>query len=130
VPGSGSGGGGGGGANGFPATAMAPVDYPASVNPAATVVTVPTGLTLLTPRLSGGVNCNEVVSAIAYIYMPMANFGLSVPATVSCNSGVVTVTIGAGSIDFSGYPGSYYIYFGYVDGIGVNHYNAYELNVQ
>jgi hypothetical protein len=126
VPGSG---GGGGTTNGFPSSAMTPVDFPGSVNPAGTPVTVPAGMVALTPQLNVS-SCAEVVSAIAYIYMPMANFGLSVPATVACDGGVVTITIGAGSINFTGYPGTYYIYFGYVDGVGTIHYNAYELIVQ
>jgi len=123
----GSGSGGGTTANGFPSTSQSPVTFPASVYPASTPVTVPMGLVALTPRLSG-VNCNELVSAIAYIYLPLAHFGLSVPAKFACDGdGVVTISIGTGSIDFSGYPGTYYIYFGYVDIDGVIHYNVYEL---
>ena len=123
----GSGSGGGTTANGFPSTSQSPVTFPASVYPASTPVTVPMGLVALTPRLSG-VNCNELVSAIAYIYLPLAHFGLSVPAKFACDGdGVVTISIGTGSIDFSGNPGTYYIYFGYVDIDGVIHYNAYEL---
>jgi len=126
VPGSG---GGGGTVEGFPSTPMNPVVYPGSASPT-TMVTVPAGMVALTPQLWVG-NCDRVLrDAIAYIYMPAAHFGLSVPATPVCNSGMVTINIGAGSLDFTGYPGTYYIYFGYVDDSKAINYNAYELIVK
>lgn len=110
-----------------PATPLTPVNYGISVNPGDTPVTVAEAILGINPRLTIA-GCNDVAMAIAYIFVPAANFGIAVPAAHSCDAGVLTVNIG--TVNFTGYPGVYYIYYGYVDVIGDIHYNAYELTVQ
>jgi len=40
------------------------------------------------------------------------------------------LTANIGTVNFTGYPGVYDIYYGYLDGSGGIHCNAYELTVQ
>lgn len=115
--------------NGFPSTSQTPIDFPAAVDPTATPVSVTEGMVSLQPRLQIQ-DCNEVKTAVAYAYLPSANFGALIPATITCTAGVATIKIASGTLDFTGSSGVFYIYYGYTDGSGNIHYNAYMLTVQ
>jgi len=116
--------------DGYPITPQTPVDLTITVDPTTTPVSVTQGMVSLQPRLRIQ-DCNDVDSAIAYVYIPSVNFGVLIPAAVtSCAAGVATIKIASGTIDFTGYPGVYYIYYGYTDGGGNIYYNAYALTVQ
>jgi len=112
---------------GNPAAPMTPQDFPGTVNPADTPVVVTEGAVSMAPQMS--VNCDDVASVVGYIWMPDANAGIDVTAAISqsCEDGVLTLDLG--SIDFTGFPGTYDFYFGYVDNDGNIHYNAYRLVV-
>jgi len=111
---------------GNPAAPMAPQNFPATVDPTDAPVTVAAGSVALTPTMTV-TDCNDVKSAIAYIWIPSANFGIAIPATVTCDAGVATFDLG--TVDFTGFADVYDIYFGYIDGSNGIHYNAYELTV-
>jgi hypothetical protein len=113
-------------ADGFPAAAMTPVDFPTATDPTTTQVNVAEGNVKLMPTMTVA-DCTDVVSAIGYIYIPAANFGLAIPATVTCAGGVASFDLG--TVDFTGFADVYYVYFGYVDASSDIHYNAYELIV-
>jgi hypothetical protein len=113
-------------ADGFPAAAMTSVAFPATTDPTVEPVTVAAGSVALTPTMTV-TDCTDVVSAIGYVYIPAANFGIAIPATVSCAAGVASFDLG--TVDFTGFADVYYIYFGYIDASSVIHYNAYELTV-
>jgi hypothetical protein len=115
--------------NGYPATPQTPIVFPTTVDPTATPVSVTEGMVSLQPQLRIQ-DCNEVKTAVAYAYMPSANFGALIPATVTCTTGIATIKIASGTIDFTGFPNVFYIYYGYTDGNGNIHYNAYMLTVQ
>ena len=112
---------------GNPAAPMAPQDFPGTVNPADTPVVVTEGAVSMAPQMS--VNCDDVASVVGYIWMPDANAGIDVSAMISqsCEDGVLTLDLG--SVDFTGFPGTYDFYFGYVGTDGNIYYNAYRLVV-
>jgi hypothetical protein len=99
------------------------------VDPAVTTITVPAGPVTIAPQLNLS-SPGDVTAVLMYLWMPQVNFGidLSAAATRNYSSGVLTISLG--TIDFSCYPGTYDIYYGYVDQTGVIHYQAYRLVVQ
>ena len=116
-------------AKGNPNTPMTPVELGTTVNPTHTHLDVAEGKVTIAPQLMVA-DEKSVAFPIMLIWIPEAGMGFNVSklTTTDYHNGVLTITLG--TIDFSGYAGTYDIFYGYVDVDGNIHYNAYELSIQ
>ncbi len=118
-----------GGAEGNPDTPMTPVNLKTAVNPAQTHIDIAEGKVTIAPQLMVA-DGTSIAFPIMFIWIPEAGagFDLSKITTAKYRDGVLTINLG--TIDFSGFPGTYDIFYGYVDVDEHIHYNAYELTIK
>lgn len=114
---------------GNPAAAQDTVELGTAVDPADNTVTVAAGNVSIAPQLNVA-DCGDVAQPVCYVYLPAAGFGVDLSAFVTdtCAAGVLTLDLG--TIDFTGFAGTYDMYIGYVDGDGDIQYSAYRLVVE
>ncbi len=116
-------------ADGNPKTPMTPVDLGTVVHPTKTHLNIAEGKITIAPQLMIA-DGKSITSPIMLIWLPEAGVGFDISkfTTAKYQDGVLTVNLG--TIDFTGFPGTYDIFYGYFDVDGHIHYNAYELTIQ
>lgn len=116
-------------AKGNPNTPMTPVNLKTMVNPTQTHIDIAEGKVTIAPQLMVA-DGKSIAFPIMFIWIPEAGFGFDISklTTAKYRDGVLTINLG--TIDFSGFPGIYDIFYGYIDIAGHIHYNAYELTIK
>jgi subtilisin family serine protease len=116
--------------DGSPATAAMPVELVAGaplIDPAAVTVRVAAGPVSIAPRLRVA-DCAALYRPLLFVRIPGAEpefTDLTPLVTSRCTAGVLIIDLG--TIDLTGYPGTYDLFYGYVTAAGDIFYHAYRM---
>jgi hypothetical protein len=116
-------------AKGNPNSPMTPVGLGTTVNPAQTHIDAAEGKITIAPQLMVA-DEKSIAFPIMFIWIPKAGTGFNVSKLTATEYSDGVLTIKLGTVDFTGYAGTYDIFYGYIDVDGHIHYNAYELTIK